>query len=309
MKKALLTTLLILILESTLSIAADHSGCLTCHRYPGLAVMTEKGILKITNIDENKFLRSPHKDLGCQDCHTGISSMPPSEKPKIDCRSTCHESNEEKRKVKNFPLHKMHEGEQSAVLSLDDKSPCRICHNSYPHSKYKPTRTILNKHTFQLVCEVCHLIRDGGKEVIYDWAEPENVLFKGEPFGSYYKSSAKVLLKPESALTRIGIYLIKDGKKEPLMKKWDKETAKKLKVPEKNWNTDQSIKVMNYLHKGIGKMVARRACDKCHKKGGFIDFRALGFSEKRAHEIETMDLKRVIAGYETFHIPTFMKPQ
>ena len=307
MKKTAFIVLWILFLTSRSSLAADHSGCLTCHQYAGQAIMTEKGKLKVTHISEEKFLKSPHKDLGCQDCHIEISSMPPEEKPKIDCRTTCHQSNKEKKRVKKFPLHKMHEGERSAVTSLDDKSPCRICHNSYPHSKYKLTRALLNKHTVHLVCEVCHL-DTGDKEVYYDWIGAENAKFMGEPFGYYFNPVRRTLSTPKAAISRIGIYNMTDGERRPLMKRWNKEEAKKLKLPEKNWNTDQSVKAMNHFHEGINKMVLKKACKACHSNGGLINFRTLGFSEKRAGELENMELKRLVATYETFHMPQmFMK--
>jgi len=307
-KKTVLMVSLILFFMSRTSTAADHSGCLSCHQYAGQAVMTEKGKLKITHIDEEQFLKSPHKDLGCQDCHKEISIMPPLEKPEIDCRSACHKGKKEGKRLKKYPLEKIHEGQQWAISFLENKSPCRICHNTYPHSKYKMTRAILNKHTLHLNCEVCHLDIKNTEKITYDWTGAESALFKGKPFGNYYDPLKDTLLKPQKAISRIGIYMTAEGKKEALMKKWNKELAKKLKVPVKNWNEEQSIRVMNFLHEGIRKMPVKSACKKCHRKSGLIDFKALGFSEKKAEELKNIALEKIVANYETFHIPqVFMK--
>lgn len=308
MVKILLLALLIPLSTAASSLAADNNGCFTCHQYAGQAIKTEEGKVRIMHIDEEQFRQSLHKDLGCQDCHKKITTMPPAEKPEINCNNTCHKGKVSEKKINEYAFDKIHEGQQSAVLSLEDKSPCRICHNTYPHSKYKMTRAILNKHTHHINCEVCHLDVKNPEKTFYDWNGAENVTFKGNPFGVYFNPVDKSLLKAERAISRIGIYRFKKGKKQPLMKEWNSEIAKKLKVPEKNWDEDQSIKIMKYYHKNIGKMDIKEACQKCHRESGLIDFESLGYSKKRSEELKDIALEKIVANYEVFHIPqVFMK--
>jgi len=308
MKKSIYLIVLIFFFMSQLSRAADNSGCFTCHQYAGQAITAERGKLKILHIDKDRFRKSTHKDLACQDCHKGITTMPPAEKPKIDCNSTCHQGKEEAGKVKKYALNKIHEGQQSVVISLADKSPCRICHDTYPHSRYKMTRAILNKHSHHITCEVCHLEIENPDKILYDWMDAEKVIFKGAPFGVYYDPIEKTLLEAQRTISRIGLYKVEKGGKVPLMKEWNSEIARELKVPEKNWNDDQSIKVINYYHKKIRKMEIKDACQKCHRESGMIVFGTLGYSKKRAQELKDIALEKIVANYEVFHIPqVFMK--
>lgn len=283
--------------------AAIRSGCLSCHQYPGLVISTKEGGFKAINIDDERYFTSPHGEFDCRDCHIGVSEMPPKKKPAIDCRSRCHKGEKERALVENYPLGKLHEGEQSMITALEDSSPCKICHDLYPHSKNKFTSAALNRHAALIVCEVCHLDRKGLKNIGYEWITVVEVKFKGKPYGSFYDQKNKKLREAGPSMSRLGIFSKGWFTKKPLMKSWDNKKAMKLGIGESDWNPEEAVIAMNYFHEDTMKMVASTACSECHRSGGLIDFSALGFSDERIRELENMRLKRTMSDYNEFHMP------
>ncbi|MDT8317913.1 MAG: hypothetical protein RQ824_07995 [bacterium] len=286
-----------------MSHAAISSGCLNCHQYAGLVISKKDGGFRAVHIDAERYFTSPHGELDCRDCHVGVSEMPPKEKPAIDCRTRCHKGKKEKALVEAYPLGKLHEGEQSMITYIKDSSPCKICHELYPHSRNKFTSAALNRHAALIVCEVCHLDRKGLKNVGYGWIAVEEVKFKGSFYGSFYDDKNKKLRGAGPSISRIGIFSKGWFTSTALMKSWDSEKASNLGINESGWNSEEVVIAMNYFHEGTMKMVTATACSECHRSGGLIDFSALGFSDERRSELENMRLKRTMSNYNEFHMP------
>lgn len=75
--------------------AGDPEGCLSCHRYPGLAAVGEDGrSLRLFHVDPHYYDRvlGPHARLRCTDCHTGdeVRVIPHDPVPPVNCTTTCH---------------------------------------------------------------------------------------------------------------------------------------------------------------------------------------------------------------------------
>jgi hypothetical protein len=47
-------------------------------------------------------------------------------------------------------------------------------------------------------------------------------------------------------------------------------------------------------------------CSDCHKVGGKLDFKALGFSEERIKDLEHNEVVEGLKKYETLHFPKFI---
>jgi hypothetical protein len=48
-------------------------------------------------------------------------------------------------------------------------------------------------------------------------------------------------------------------------------------------------------------------CETCHAPKGILDYKALGFSEKRTADLQFLNIKGMITKYEEFHIPGLFK--
>ncbi len=70
---------------------ADPSGCLVCHRLPGLDFIDKNGVLRSASIDESHYLGSIHGTIPCRDCHQNIRDYPhAAENGAVDCSAACH---------------------------------------------------------------------------------------------------------------------------------------------------------------------------------------------------------------------------
>ena len=296
MKKNLLLILLT-ISSITLLFAAEISAleglsCLTCHRYPGLVRLEETGEFKVLHIDSEDYFNSPHRDLRCQDCHTGVKKVPHAGERKTDCLSRCHKEEKDKLLVTDEKKKAIHRGEQSLITNLKEQSSCREggCHPIYPHSKEVFVRAMLNLHTGYLFCEVCHLDRKQYKKISYSWITNEDVQFKGKPFGSFYDPREKAAKKAETSISRIVPFSMGEEKGRPIIHSWEP-------------GSDDDD-----YHKGVSRMEVIVACHTCHSPKGLMNFRALGFSSQRTTELVSMNIKALISKYESFHLPAIFEP-
>jgi len=61
------------------------------------------------------------------------------------------------------------------ITQLEHNPPlCLTCHGTYPHSKEKKVRSILNFHTGFIACAVCHARQESGdKHIDFSWVNHE----------------------------------------------------------------------------------------------------------------------------------------
>ncbi len=287
----------------TTGFAMDEDGCLTCHQYPGL-VRHEKGDgFKVLHIDEARFMKSTHGKIGCRKCHVKVVKVPHTNVTEVNCNTSCHLKTEDQEKIKNFPLKGFHQKEQSYITRLNDNTSCRVCHSLYPHSKNTLVRALVNMHTGFMLCEVCHLKREKLKHVSYDWIDSEDVEFSGEPFGSYFNPHTGTAHKTQNYVSRIGLFVDDNGKKQLVTESADTEKAKVFLRLEKGMEPAEKEKKLDFFHRHIEKKEISVACNECHAVNGMLDFRKLGFDEKKTDQLINLNVKGLVTKYKTFYFP------
>ncbi len=333
MKKYTITIFLILtiyfvLIASLECLAVDKWGCLTCHRYPGLVKFEKPYKFKVLHIDEEKHIASKHGKTDCKQCHTKIVQVPHTKVTDVDCTTKCHLEDREKIDVIDPTyLANFHKEERFAITRLNDESSCRICHPLYSHSGNNKVRALVNMHTVFMLCEVCHLKKDKQKNLSYNWKEPEEFEFTGEPYGMHQKHEKGEVEKTESLISRmlkifsseetnlegsqkteylisrIAVFSLENGEKIILMNTADNKKAKEFMDKEKTMNPEEKKKELEFFHRDIARKEISVACNECHSPNGILDFKKLGFDEKKAKDLEYMNIKSLVTKYEIFIIP------
>lgn len=312
--------------------ALDKEGCLTCHQYPGLVTFLQPDELKaddrplggrfvlpvatainksnefkVVHLDEGKYVNSPHGKFRCRRCHIKIWKIPHAGVTQVDCTSQCHQQDAVKIVNDTNYLQTIHEKEQSFIAQLVDKSSCRVCHPLYPHSKDKIVRALCNMHTGFMLCDVCHIKRDHFKPLTYEWYDTENATFRGEPFGSYYNPKVKNQHKDEHFITRIAVFTTKEGQKRSLMNTWDLAEAERFMRQEPSLSADEKEKQLAFFHRDIDKKELSIACEECHSSKSILDFKKLGFNEKKISHLININIKGLLTKYKDFYFPRLLK--
>jgi hypothetical protein len=293
----------LLLSTTNVSFAIDEGGCLTCHQYPGLVRHEKDGEITALHIDEAKYDQSPHGKVDCRKCHTGVVKVPHTGETQVNCNTACHRELKDKQLVKDYPLKDFHKGEQSFITRLDDETACRVCHPLYPHTENKLVRALLNLHTGFMVCDVCHLKKDKFPDFTFDWKDTENADFSGKPFGTYYNPKTQTAHKSAHFLSRIAVYVKNDGKRQLTFNPEDTRKAKEFLQKEKSLTEDQKAEGLKYFHRDIAKKEISVACEECHSSHSILDFKQLGFSEKTATNLKSLNIKGLVTKYKTFYFP------
>lgn len=302
--KCLITILVFLLIHAGVnSFAMDEGGCLTCHQYPGLVRLEKPKGVKAFHIDESEYLKSAHGEVDCRACHINVTKVPHAGETKVDCTSKCHLTKKDKQKLASYDQTTLHEKEKSYLIHLKDETSCRECHPLYPHSENNLVRSLLNMHTGFMFCEVCHIKRDKFTNISYEWADSENAQFVGKPFGTHFNPKTDRAEKPEDFISRIAVYFSNNGKKQSLMNTRDISKAKKYMLEEKNSGEGVDAKQLKYFHRDINKKEISVACNECHSSNSILDFKRLGFDEKKEKNLIYLNIKGLVTKYKTFYFP------
>ncbi|UCH81105.1 MAG: hypothetical protein JSW20_00450 [Nitrospiraceae bacterium] len=323
--KLLLVNLLTILIVPVTSVAVDHGGCLTCHKYPGLVRMEKPDTFKVMHIDEEIHLASDHGTVDCRKCHPTVTQIPHTGETAVNCTTGCHTEDRDKIDAL-YPGYKVnyHKLERFAITKLDDKSSCRVCHPLYPHSNNKKVRALLNMHTGFMLCEVCHLKKEDLKQLQYDWNDPEHFEYVGEPYGTITDRSSHnsnkaiqemLKMSPDShksdepveangaLISRIAVFSKKSGKKKILMNTADSDKAREYMSKESSLSNKEKKDSFELFHKNIARKEVSIACNECHVSGGMMDFEKLGFGEKRSKDLQYLNIKSLVTKYDTFYFP------
>ncbi len=311
----------------------DRGGCLTCHRYPGLVKCETSDKIKVLHIDEDKYLMTPHANTECRECHPKTVEIPHTDITEVECTQKCHSEDKEKiDAIDRSSLADFHKDEKFAITRLDDESSCRVCHPLYPHSENNRVRALVNMHTGFMLCEVCHFRQDHRARLTYDWKEPEEFDFTGEPYGTHEKKEVKeegtsgslisAMLKMfdeekegegrteiRHFISRIAMYKTEDGQKKLYINTQDNSKAEEFLNNEKELSEDERNKELDFFHRDIAKKEISVACDECHSPEGIMDFSKLGFSKSKSKDLQYLNIKGLVTKYETFIIPNLFGPK
>jgi len=176
----------------------------------------------------------------------------------------------------------------SYEYSMDDV--CSACHTFAAHKKDKKFAPFYNAHGTFLSCNTCHFVKDG---LTYSWGEIKDgkvvLESKGDFYGlRYIRLGDKVLLSGGESKAKI---LPVQGKTP-------------VEIPLKgNENLLNDPSAVAKMHNALTEPLR---CEDCHKVGGRLDFRALGFSEERVKDLEHNEVLEGLKKYETIHFPKFI---
>ncbi len=151
--------------------AVDEENCLFCHRYRGLSYISsdegEGGDFRLLYVTEDLYLNSPHGNLKCSDCHTGITKFPHGEVEKVDCLIICHIdepssglpfTHQRVAEHLDRSAHSRYDQDGNLKEHQDDYPDCITCHQDplYRELEFlKEGMPGLEAETIQR-CSICH---------------------------------------------------------------------------------------------------------------------------------------------------------
>ena len=168
---------------------------------------------------------------------------------------------------------------------------CLSCHGTFPHSKEKKVRSLLNLHTGFMACAVCHFRKDpADKTFTFIWVDRAIGLMSSAVEGGYGKYPAKIFPMRTTA----------EGREAVIRPVSEKSAREFIKLKEK-YSPDQIAQAKSKLHEQISKKPV--SCVDCHKKDGYLNFANLGFPRNRVNYLASSEVAGMIEKYETFYLP------
>ena len=215
---------------------------------------------------------------------------------------------DEAKRLQDLQLHKhFHHIVPFPQLPEDKRPTCFICHSDYPHSKNKKIRSILNMHTQYFFCESCHIKEKEGEGIFYKWYSPLEENPQGPFFGTSYDPETGNLIQVKDKFAKIAAYFRKGIKLELAIQHQDAPLARDFMKVRDKLTPEQREGVKNQFHQNIKPK--GHACKDCHSKQGILNFKRLGFSEKRTADLENLNITGMLTKYEQFYLPDlFQEP-
>ena len=169
---------------------------------------------------------------------------------------------------------------------------CLMCHGTYPHSKEKKVRSILNFHTGFIACAVCHARKKPeDKSIDFVWIDRKTGEIDTNVQGQYGKYPAKIFPVVTTA----------DGHKK-IYRPVDDRTARQFLLTKDKYSPDQVAQAKKKMHEHISSNPV--LCSDCHKKDGYLDYAKLGFPLQRINYLNSSEVVGMIAKYKTFYLPS-----
>jgi hypothetical protein len=194
----------------------------------------------------------------------------------------------------NGPVGRGHFHMVDEYITKPEPNPplCLTCHGTYPHSKEKKVRSILNFHTGFIACAVCHARKDpGNKSIDFAWIDRETGEIVAQVQGEYGKYTAKIF----------EIQINAEGKKQ-IFRPVDDETTRQYLLIKDEYSPDQVAQAKIKLHEHISSKPV--FCSDCHQKDGYLDFAELGFSTQRINHLNSTEVVGMVEKYKTFYLPS-----
>ncbi len=131
--------------------AISNETCMECHEDPELTMERPGGKEISIHVDQKKFANSVHQDLGCVDCHAGMTTEHPDNQKSpgpVDCGS-CHEN------AKEQFGQSIHGGKRNN--GMPQPASCTSCHTK-PHEtqSVKHVDSPVSKFNLPQTCGNCH---------------------------------------------------------------------------------------------------------------------------------------------------------
>lgn len=173
------------------------------------------------------------------------------------------------------------------------------CHGSYPHSKGKKVRALLNLHTGFIACSVCHARQDLGDENLTPKNQKVKFLWVNRQTGEMTKKVEGEYGKYPSEIFPIRFT---EDRQEKIFRPVNAKAAKQFLKLKDKFTPDQTSQAKIKLHERISEKPV--FCSGCHKKDGYLDFSALGFTKRRVDHLVSTEVVGMIDKYKTFYLPS-----
>lgn len=178
------------------------------------------------------------------------------------------------------------------VYSDAEKAPmCLRCHGNFCHAESKELRSFYNMHSFYLACETCHIRKKEGENILFRWFDDKTGEIVNELKGKDGSYGAKIV--PVKGLERLDKF-----PKEELALEY-------MKLKD-TYTEDEKKKIQDEIMKHVSKEPL--TCKECHKKDGYLNFSALGYSQDRINVLTRLEIIKLIDEYKEFFIPTMFDP-
>ncbi len=151
--------------------AEDELNCVLCHKFRGLSRIDENGRFRLFYINENLFMKGPHKRIMCMDCHRDIKKIPHDPAKKVTCTVKCHltePSSKQKfshapvKKVLDSSVHSKYDKDGNLKDYPEDYPSCKNCHEQplyRPLSFFKGESSGISRRGLSR-CKTCHQTGD-----------------------------------------------------------------------------------------------------------------------------------------------------
>lgn len=190
----------------------------------------------------------------------------------------------------------------------DQQATCFICHSYLPHNKTKKIRSMLNMHTKYIACETCHLDKAAEQPIVYRWYSPMEKEPKGPFFGTTYDPESGELSATVDHLSKITpFFTIEDGNLEPVLHTQNVPMAKDFVAVRNQLTPEQREGITKRFHVDIRPKGPE--CQACHAFDGLLNFKMLGFAEKRTIDLEMLNIKGILTKYDEFYLPDLFRQQ
>jgi len=212
----------------------------------------------------------------------------------------------EAKRHEEFEIHRHFHNVVSFPQVPENVRPvCYICHSDYPHSKKKKVRSLMNMHTQYFVCETCHIKEKEGAKIVYKWYNPLNDSPSGPFFGTSYDPETGNIAEVEDLISKIAPYFKTGETIESALQMKDAPLAQDYMRVRDKLTPEQRDGVKNKFHVNIKPK--GHDCKICHAKDGILDYKKLGFAEKRIVDLQELNVKGMMTKYRTFYLPNLFK--
>ena len=163
-------------------------------------------------------------------------------------------------------------------------------------------------HIGYMTCDTCHINRDKFKHLSYAWTDSEAAEFVGKPFG--IRANPNIVDGSHSVhfISRIAVFSEENGEKRPMLNTRDTPLAKEFLAREAQLAAGERKKRLEYFHRDVHKTAISVTCNECHaRKNAMLDFRDLGYSEKKATDLINLNIKGLVTKYKVFYFPDLFR--
>lgn len=224
---------------------------------------------------------------------------------------------EEARHYQKMEIYRrFHHTVEIPLMPPEKRPACFICHSRYPHTKNQKIRSLMNMHTNFLVCETCHIKAREGAAIVHKWYNPFVENPSGPFYGTSYDPETGFLTETEDIFARIAPYYViaptdsdsseavPPGNLETVILRQDAPSAREYIKVKDTLTPAQRESAKIRFHANIKPK--GHVCQTCHSKKGILDFRSLGFTEKRTKDLEHLNITGLITKYEEFYLPDLL---